>query len=87
MLQLQTRQVRQEQGQGRARAEADATHGDTKLMLLQDRTKAEADATHRGTGVARNTSDSCWSARELLEAKEREQLLQLQASQARHEQG
>jgi len=56
-------------------------------MLLQDRARAGADATHRDTGVARNTSDSCWSARELLEAKEREQLLQLQARQAKHEQG
>ena len=57
----------------RARAEADATPGDTgqmlgdtKLMLLQDEARAEADVANR------NTSDSCWSARELLEAKERE---------------
>ena len=50
----------------RARAKADATHGDTGLMLLQDRARAEADVAHG------HTSDSCWSARVLLEAKERE---------------
>ena len=52
--------------QDRARAEADATHGGTRLMLLQDRARTEADVAHG------HTSDSCWSARELLEARERE---------------
>ena len=57
----------------RARAEADATPGDTglmlgdtKLMMLQDEARTEADVANR------NTSDCCCSARELLEARERE---------------
>ena len=40
--------------------------GERRLMLLRDRARAEAAAANG------NTSDSCWSARELLEAKERE---------------
>ena len=52
--------------QNRARAEADATHGGTRLKLLQDRARTEADVANG------NTSDSCWSARKLLEARERE---------------
>ena len=52
--------------QDRARAEVDATHGGTRLMLLQDRARTDADAANG------NTSDSCWSARELLEVKEQE---------------